>query len=169
MTNHPLSLSGNNAISVHAVSLPISRKRDYTLRSYVQPEDDLHAAVARALRMLLLPPAVWTTLHVGGYALTGMSAARQVRLGVAQGWPDVLLVYQGQSYGIELKTKRGRLSRNRLVRTPRGGARIVVGQEERHAELAAAGMRLAVCRSVEEVLATLHGWGLPLRRWRVTA
>jgi hypothetical protein len=35
----------------------------------VVAEDDLHAAVARALDLLLLPPAEWTTFPAGSVPL----------------------------------------------------------------------------------------------------
>jgi hypothetical protein len=68
-------------------------------------------------------------------------------------------------YGIELKTLDGVLSTTREVRTRRGSLRVVEGQAETFPRLEAAGMRIAVCRTVEEVLGSLAGWGLPLRGW----
>jgi hypothetical protein len=49
------------------------------------------------------------------------------------------------------------------VRTRRGAWREVIGQEETFPRLERAGMRIAVCRSVDEVLAALRAWGVPLR------
>jgi hypothetical protein len=125
-------------------------------------EDDLHAAVAHALDVLLLPPATWTTFPAGNVELTGQAAGKLVRLGLKRGWPDVLVLH-GSLYGIELKRVDGTLSRTRTVRNRRGALRVVEGQRDTFPRLEAAGMRIAVCRSVNEVLATLAGWNVPLR------
>lgn len=133
-------------------------------------EDDLHEQVARALAILLLPPTQFSTFPAGGYQLTEAAKARLSRLGMASGWPDILIVAKtptrpdGGIWGIELKASGGRLSKTRLVRTRRGGIRIAVGQEERFACLEAAGMPVAVCQTLPEVLAALRSWGIPLRR-----
>ena len=39
----------------------------------------------------------------------------------------------------------------------------MTGQVERHEMLEAAGARVAVCRTVDEVLAALKAWGIPTR------
>lgn len=126
-------------------------------------EDEIHASVARALDLLLMPPAVWTTFPAGGYLLTPAAAARLTRLGLKRGWPDVLVLHDGHLHGIELKAPGGRLSVTRSVRTRRGGMRIVEGQRDVHPRLIAAGMRLAVCNNVHAALDTLRAWGVPLR------
>ena len=126
-------------------------------------ENDIHAAVARALDVLLLPPATWTTFPAGGYGLTAAAAARLVRLGLKRGWPDVLVLH-GTLHGIELKRATGTLSRTRTTRTRSGALRLVEGQQDVFPRLEAAGMRIAVCRSVDEVLAALAAWGVPTRR-----
>jgi hypothetical protein len=100
----------------------------------------------------------------GGHGLLApQAAARLARLGMQSGWPDVLVVHNGQLFGVELKTRTGRLSKSRVVRTRSGGARHVTGQVEMLADLERAGVRTAVARSVDEVLAQLREWGIPLR------
>jgi hypothetical protein len=132
--------------------------------SHPEPDEDaLHASVAAALNVLLLPPAQWTTFPCGGYELSAAASARLARLGVRRGWPDILLVHNGALFGIELKTRTGRLSKSRMVRTRGGGARHVTGQVEMLADLQRAGVRTAVCRSTDEVLAQLAAWGIPTR------
>lgn len=126
-------------------------------------ETELHAAVANALDVLLLPPATWTTFPAGHVQLPSAAAAKLARLGLKRGWPDLLVLHGGTLHGIELKRPGGRLSRSRVVRTRRGGVRHLAGQEEVFPRLVAAGMRLAVCESVDEVLATLARWEVPLR------
>jgi hypothetical protein len=140
----------------------------FRLSAPVAPEQDLHESVADALDKLLLPPAEWTTFPAGSVPLPPRFAAKLARMGLKRGWPDVLILH-GQVYGLELKRRGGRLSRTRLVRTRRGGLREVAGQEEVFPRLEAAGMTIGVCRSVDEVLALLAAWGVPLRVHAVAA
>jgi len=136
--------------------------RPFRLTEPVVPEDDLHAAVAQALDLLLLPPAMWTTFPAGLVELPGQAAAKLARLGLKRNWPDILVLH-GALHGIELKRVGGQLSRTRTVRTRRGSLRMVEGQADVHPRLEAAGMKIAVCRSVDEVLAALAAWGVPMR------
>lgn len=141
----------------------MTRPARFRLTAPVVPEDDLHAAVARALDLLLLAPAEWTTFPAGGYGLTPQAAARLTRIGLKPAWPDILLVHDARIFGIELKTERGRLSITRTVRTQRGGQRTIIGQREMHPRLHAAGMSVVVCRSLDEVLGWLGRWNIPTR------
>jgi hypothetical protein len=127
-------------------------------------EDELHVAVADALRVLIRPPAQWTTFPAGVGDLPPQTASRLYRKGLQPGWPDILLVYH-RLYGIELKAAGGELTRTLRIVRPRSG-RVVerMGQVERFPLLAAAGATIAVCQSVVEVVAALHGWGIPMRR-----
>lgn len=126
-------------------------------------EDRLHEDVADALDKLLAPPAEWSTFPAGHTPLEPRYGAKLERMGLKPGWPDILVQHQG-SFGLELKTQNGRLTRTRLVRNRRGGLRQVTGQEEMFPRLQRAGMKIAICRSVDDVLAALEGWGVPLRR-----
>ncbi|MGA9874535.1 MAG: hypothetical protein WBQ21_01875 [Solirubrobacteraceae bacterium] len=135
----------------------------------MRPEDELHEAVARALDILVMPPAEWTTFPAGHAKLPPAVAAKLARLGLKRGIPDILVWHDGRSCGIELKRPGGVLSKTRMVRTKRRGAlRLVEGQADVFPRLVAAGMRIAVCRSVDEVLAALRGWGVPLRPYVMT-
>src|SRR4051794_21166197 len=87
-------------------------------------EDELHASVATALSVLLQPPAQWTHFPAGGYGLSPQASARLSRLGLKPGWPDLLVCHDGRLYGLELKTRTGRLSTTRIVRTRSGAARV---------------------------------------------
>jgi hypothetical protein len=49
------------------------------------------------------------------------------------------------------------------VRTRSGASRVLDGQVDVFPRLVAAGMLIAVCRSVDEVLAALATWQVPLR------
>jgi hypothetical protein len=129
-----------------------------------QSETELHKSVARALDMLLLPPACFTCFPAGNVPLPPQFAAKLYLMGLKRGWPDFLVIHDGHVYGIELKAKGGALSKTKMVRTKRGTLKLVEGQSDVFPRLEAAGMRIAVCRSVDEVLAALQAWGVPLRR-----
>jgi hypothetical protein len=124
----------------------------------------LHVAVAAALDVLLLPPATWTCFPAGHVALSPQAAGKLRRVGLKAGWPDLLILHGGVLHGIELKRRGGKLSKTRLVRTQRGGLRILEGQVDVFPRLTAAGMKLATCDSVGAVLAALGAWNVPLRR-----
>lgn len=137
--------------------------RPFRLTAPVPLERDTHVAVARALDALLLPPAVWFTYPAGASTLSPQQAARHAEIGMKRGLPDIWLIYDG-TYCIELKRPGGSLSKTRVVRTKRGGTRLVVGQVEMFNKLLNAGVRgIAICRSVDEVLQQLTEWKIPLR------
>jgi len=125
-------------------------------------ENELHEATARLLATVLLPPAMFACYPAGHIQLGGQAAAKLARMGLAQGFPD-FLVFCGGHYGIELKAKGGRLSRTITYRTPSGALRTRLGQVEVFPRLRDAGMRIAVCSSLSDVLAALSGWGIPTR------
>lgn len=89
-------------------------------------------------------------------------ATKLTRFGLQRGWPDYLILHQ-RLYGIELKAHGGRLSKGYMARTARGGVVWRDGQEEVFRELQLAGMTIAVCRSLPDVLAALSEWGIPMR------
>lgn len=127
-------------------------------------ERDLQENVCAALTALLLPPAFWFSAAIGATKLSPQQAAALSRAGVKRGLPDLIVLMEGLAFGIELKRRgSGRLSKTRIVHTRRGGPRLLDGQEEVFARLRAAGMAIAVCTSVDEALAQIAAWGIPLR------
>jgi hypothetical protein len=128
----------------------------------VVPEDELHCAVAELLDFALLPPAMWCCYPAGNVPLPPEYAVKLSRMGLKAGWPDFLVLHR-YPYGIELKREGGVLSRDRMVRTRRGGLRMVEGQVSVFPRLVAAGCCIAICRSVDEVLGALRDWSIPLR------
>jgi hypothetical protein len=125
-------------------------------------EVDIHAACAKALDALLMPPAFWFSAGIGAAQLLPQQAARLSRAGIKRGLPD-LFVINGQLYGIELKRRGGQLSKTRVVRTRRG-PRILDGQNDVFPRLLAAGVAdIAIVHSVVEALAQLRRWNIPLR------
>lgn len=136
--------------------------RAFRLTAMIPPEDDLHQVVADALDRLVMPPAEWTTFAAGHVPLPAQFAVKLARLGLKRSWPDILVLH-GALHGIELKRVGQGLSHTRTVRTVRGNLRVVEGQREVFPRLEAAGMRIAVCHTVVEVLDALAKWGVPLR------
>jgi hypothetical protein len=114
----------------------------------VVPEDDLQAAVVKALRFLVLPPAVWFAMPVGHVQLSAAQAARMARIGTKKGLCDIFLIYQGRVLGIELKSAVGSVS---------------PAQREVFPLLEAAGVRIEICRSIDDVVDALAAFGCPLR------
>jgi hypothetical protein len=137
--------------------------RSFRLTSPEPLELDIHEACAQALDKLLLPPAMWCCYPAGAVKLTPAETARLARCGLKRGMPDIFLFYEGLIFGIELKRRGGRLSKTRVGRTRSGAPRVYEGQEDVFPRLREAGMAIAVCRSVEEMLAQVARWGIPLR------
>jgi len=138
--------------------------RPFRLTAPVPLERDIHEACARALDHLLAPPAVWFSYPAGASELSPQQHARHSRIGLKRGLPDIFVLY-GRVYCIELKRPGGRLSKTRLGRTARGAPRELLGQEDMFPRLiaTAAVAEIAIAHSVEEVLAHLQRWGVPLR------
>jgi hypothetical protein len=129
-------------------------------------EQDIQESAAAALDHLLLPPAMWFAYPAGVIELNGHQMARLMRHGLKRGLPDIWILH-GRLFCIELKRRGGALSKTRVARTRRGAPRVLVGQEEIFPLLIATGAvaAIAVCTSVDEVLAQLARWEIPLRRF----
>jgi hypothetical protein len=142
--------------------------RPFKLTSLEPLEVDIHEACAQALDRLLLPPTMWFTYPAGAAELSPQQMARYSRIGLKRGLPDIWLLHAGV-YCIELKRRGGSLSKTRVGRTRRGAPRVLVGQEEIFPLLIATGAveAIAVCSSVDEVLAQLARWQIPLRTLHV--
>lgn len=127
-------------------------------------EREIHEAVASALDAVLLKPAFWCAYPAGVVQLSPQQAAAYSRFGLKTGMPDILIWYQG-IWLIELKRPGGQLSQTRIQKS-KHGLREVVGQVDRFPQLCATGAvrNLAVCYTVNEVLATLELWQIPMRR-----
>lgn len=143
----------------------VAPRRNFRLMAPVVPEVDLHASIADALDTLLLPGTVWTSLPIGHVRLDPAQAARLARIGVHRGWFDILVVHAGRPIGLEVKRQGGRLSRDRVVPTRRGGTRVLEGQTSVFPRLLEAGIAIAAVESVDEALAALAAFGVPLRRF----
>lgn len=126
------------------------------------PEHTFHVSIAELLDRVLLPPAMWTTFPAGHIKLPIQAAAKLARLGLKRSWPDILVLH-GVLHGIELKAAGGALSRTRIVKSKAGAIRVVEGQTVVFPRLRAAGMKIAVCETIDDVLASLWVWGVPMR------
>ena len=131
-------------------------------------EVDTHEVCARALDRLLLPPAFWFTYPAGAAQLSPEQMARYSRIGLKRGLPDIWILYGGV-YCIELKRRGGRLSKTRVGRTRRGSPHIYEGQEDVFPRLLAtsAVKEIAICTSVDELLAQVVRWDIPMRVFHV--
>jgi hypothetical protein len=139
----------------------------FRLTPEIVAERSIHESCAAGLDRLLLPPAFWFSAAIGATTLSPQQAAALSRAGIKRGLPDLLVLSPDargpRIFGIELKRHNGRLSRTRIVRTRRGSPRILEGQEDVFPKLEAAGMDICVAHSVDEMLAALDRWQIPLR------
>jgi hypothetical protein len=113
------------------------------------PEQRLQIVVANFLRLALRPPTVWTAFPAGGGGK--VRGALLKAMGLKAGWPDVQVLHpMGLNtlfVGIELKAKKGRLSKPQI---------------ETCEALWAANARYVECRSLEEVDRCLRRAGIPM-------
>lgn len=116
-------------------------------RKPAMSEDSLQRAVAQFLALALPYDAVWW--HTPNEGKRGWQAQRAFRGGGGKaGVPDILIVWRGRAYFIELK-----VGRNALTDVQRAF----------HRDLTDAGCPVAVARSLEAVAELCVGWGIPLR------
>jgi hypothetical protein len=127
-------------------------------------EQDIHEAFAHALDNLLVPPAQWCCYPAGHVKLSAAQVARLARAGLKRSFPDFFVFYR-LVWAIELKRLGGKLSKSRIVTTKRGSPRYLIGQQEMFPLLMATGAfgGIATCTSIDEGLAQLRRWGIPLR------
>lgn len=111
------------------------------------PEDILQIQIARFLK-LAAPDLLWWHTPNGGTRRIG-EARKFQDMGVRPGVPDMTVILPGGLVGfIELKA-----GRNGLEPSQKAFATAAV----------ALGAAWALCRSLDEVVTTLTGWGVPLR------
>ena len=114
-------------------------------------EDEFHISVAELLDACLLPPTFYTTFPAG-YGKLGKATAGSLKgAGLKAGFADILVFHDHGALGIELKTATGK---------------VTAIQEETHKALAAAGVPVYVCRSVEAVAEALVLHKIPMRKYQ---
>jgi len=116
-------------------------------------EEDLQKRVSAYLHATLAPTATFFAVPNGGYR-NMTEAARMKATGTRPGVPDLIVFHAGRAIGIELKTKTGRLS---------------AAQVSCHASFQRCGVRVVVCRSLDDVIAALWEAGVPMRPVRISA
>lgn len=110
------------------------------------PEGKFHVAVARFLDVALPLDAVWcTTPTVYSSVVQG---AKLKAMGYRKGWPDLVIIWRGVPYFLELKAPKG-----------------VVDADQRacHAAIMRAGGKVGMARDLNDVQFWLEQWGIPLR------
>jgi hypothetical protein len=112
-----------------------------------QPETALQRVIVEHLAWCAHPDAFCFHVPLGGYRRP-VEAAILKAIGTVAGVPDIICVYGGRVYCLELKTERGRVS---------DVQRVV------HDRLRRAGAEVEVAFGLDAALAVLTGWGLLLR------
>lgn len=107
-------------------------------------EQAIHKAVLQHLRVRGTAGIFFFHCPNGGFRRP-VEAAIFKALGVVAGVPDILVLWKGHLYGLELKAPGGKLSEN---------------QTETQRNMAAAGATLGVAWSLDEALGQLESWGL---------
>ena len=112
-----------------------------------RPEQQLQRTIAAYLRMMLPPDVFFTAFPAGG---GGKARGAQLKaMGLAPGVPDLMFIHNGKTRWVELKSATGRVSDV---------------QHETFCRLYTAGCgNVVVCKSLEDVIATLKSWAIPVR------
>lgn len=113
-----------------------------------QPEHKLQVAV-REFLMVALPPTIEWTANAAGVHVTMNTANKMKAAGVRRGWPDLQFLFpDGVTRYIELKAGASLSPEQKAFR-------------DRCSQLRPD--MWALCRSIDDVSATLKAWGAPLR------
>ncbi|HEX4302870.1 MAG TPA: hypothetical protein VHZ78_08750 [Rhizomicrobium sp.] len=124
-------------------------------RNRRRTEQDFQIALVRLLDMILTPATRFFHVPNGGYR-TRAEAGILKAMGIKPGMHDVVFLHRLQfgdaivcaAYGLELKTNDCDLDDNQI---------------QAHADLATIGMPSAVARNIDEAIAHIRSWGIPLR------
>jgi hypothetical protein len=109
-----------------------------------RPEQETQRAVLDHLRMRGKKGLVYFAVPNGGYR-SRVEASIMNGLGVRAGVSDMILLFCGQFYALELKSLKGKAT---------------LPQAAFLAEVRAAGGLTAVCDSLDAAVERLEGWGL---------
>lgn len=107
-------------------------------------EADIHKAVIRNLVQRGMPKVFW--FHVPNGGKRSWSEGKSFKaMGVIAGVPDIVLIKDGEIFGLEIKSTSGRTQPSqRLV----------------HAAMQEAGAKTAIAKGLDEALVTLECWGI---------
>lgn len=114
-----------------------------------RPEEILQIALLGHLRVRAMPGAFWFHVPNGQNLPVHIKVLRK-RMGVVAGVPDMIFLYRGQIFGLELKAKGRKRSQEQI---------------DTMNAMEVAGARTAVADTLDVAIVTLEHWGL-LRRDR---
>ncbi|NOU05352.1 MAG: VRR-NUC domain-containing protein [Hyphomicrobiaceae bacterium] len=114
-------------------------------KKQVHHEDIVQGAVINHLRYRRKPGVTFFAVPNGGFR-SKHEAAIMKSLGVRAGVPDIILIANGHTYGLELKREKG--------------GRTSDAQDAMMAEITAAGGTCAVAAGVDAAVGQLEAWGL---------
>lgn len=107
-------------------------------------ETEIHKAVVQNLSARALPAVFW--FHVPNDAKRSFATANRMRtMGMVAGVPDLIILKDGEVFGLELKAKGGRVQPSQLLA---------------HAAMQEAGAKTAITTGLDEALVTLECWGI---------
>jgi len=127
--------------------MPSTRKKV----SGSQSESEIQIQIVELLKTVLKGDVLWTFFpagEAGGGRGGRVRGARLKRMGLQPGWPDLQFLYKGRYYGMEVKTKTGRLSQS---------------QRRMHSLMEDQGISVAVVRSINDVLERANEWKILTR------
>jgi hypothetical protein len=113
-------------------------------RRQASPEASLQRAVFQHLHARGAPGCFAFHVPNGGFRKP-VEAAILKGIGVVAGVPDVVAIYQGRTYALELKADGGRATQKQL---------------ETIAAMEAAGAYTCIAEGLDRALAVLEAWGL---------
>ena len=114
-------------------------------------ESEIQIQIVELLKRVLKGNVLWTFFpagEAGGGRGGRVRGARLKRMGLQPGWPDLQFLHKGRYYGMEVKTKTGRLSQS---------------QRRMHDLMEDQGISVAVVRSINDVLERCNEWKLLTR------
>jgi hypothetical protein len=119
------------------------RRSRHAPRKYCT-EAQIQNTVCEHLRWHAMPGAFWCHVPNGGWR-SPIEAAIFKGLGVVAGVPDLLIIYDGECFGLELKSERGYLTNI---------------QRDTHERLRAAGCHVATAHGLDAAIKQLTDWHL---------
>lgn len=109
-----------------------------------RPEQAVHQAVVQHLDLRGKPGIFYYHPANGGFR-TAIEGSILKSLGVRAGVPDLIILYEGRTFGLELKA---------------GKAKVTESQRTAHALMRVAGATVETATGIDEALRVLSGWGL---------
>lgn len=120
------------------------RRPSAGIRKAEPTELQIHIAVVQHLKYRARKGVLWWH-SANGELRTKRDAAKLRAMGVVPGIPDLMIVADGKTFGLELKTSRGRLSTEQKSMLDR---------------MQAAGVFTGVAYGLDQALAIISAWGL---------